>query len=392
MRKLLLFSAVLILFAGCSSKKQITQQLQQGNYDLAIHNALELLQSKKTAKRKSKFVGILKQGFDRITKRDLDDIAFLQKDNNPANDVTIYEMYVTLDARQRAIEPVLPLYIDGREVSFSFNDYTSQIIEYKNKAVEYLYYDALSLLESNNKLDIRQAHEQLQYLNAISPDYKDVQTFIEIAYNNGLDYVLVTIKNGTQQIIPDRLEEELLNFDTYGLNNFWTVYHGQAHSDVTYDFSMDLNLLQINISPELINNRERLRKKEIIDGWEYLLDENGNVLKDSLGNDIKVDKKVIVKARLFEIEQTKSAQVIGKVLYKDLINGNISDTFPIQGQFQFNNLYARFRGDKRALTKQDRILLRNRPLPFPSNEELVYLTSEELKLKLKSIILNSYAL
>ena len=124
MKRLLLFSAVLMLLTGCSSRKQVEQQLHQGNYDVAISNALNHLQSRKTEKRKSKFINLLKQGFDRITKRDLEDIKFLEKDLNPANAVTIFELYANLDARQRAIEPVLPLYLNGKEVHFRFNDYT----------------------------------------------------------------------------------------------------------------------------------------------------------------------------------------------------------------------------------------------------------------------------
>ncbi len=62
MKKILLFSLMLVLLAGCSSKKQIEQQLHRGNYDQAITNALRQLQSKKTKKRKSKFISILKDG------------------------------------------------------------------------------------------------------------------------------------------------------------------------------------------------------------------------------------------------------------------------------------------------------------------------------------------
>lgn len=386
MKRLLLFSAALMLLTGCSSRKQIEQQLYQGNYDLAISQALNHLQSRKTTKRKTKFIGLLKQGFDRITKRDLDDIAFLEKDNNPANAVTIFEMYATLDARQRAIEPVLPLYIDGREITFRFNDYTDKLITYRNKASEYLYGNATSLLNTNDKLTIRKAYEELAYIDRINPDFKDVNILMDEAYQKGLDYVHVSITNQTQQIIPERLENELLDFNTYGLNDFWTVYHANTTEEITYDYGMTLQLRQINISPERVNERQFLRRKQIVDGWEYLLDQQGNVMQDSLGNDIKVDKIITARARLFEISQSKSAQVVGNVIYTDLRTNNVIDSFIIDSAFVFENLYANVRGDRRALTQNDRALLRNRPVPFPSNEQLVYDTGEDLKLKLKDII------
>ena len=391
MNKLLLFSIMLMLLAGCSSKKQIEQQLNKGNYDKAVTNALQQLQSKKTTKRKSKFIGILKDGYDRITKRDLDDIAFLKKDNNPQNYIRIFEMYNTLDARQRAIEPVLPLYLEGREIKFKFNDYTSEMIDSKNKASEYLYSNALNLLKSNNKYDLRKAYDNLDYLNNINSNYKDVQSLMQEAHLNGIDYVVVSITNDTQQIIPERLENDLLDFNTYGLNNFWTVYHGIASNDIDYDFAMELQLKQIQVSPERINRNQILREKEIVDGWEYLLDGDGNVAKDSLGNDIKVDKIVNIKAELFKVQQLKSTRVIANVVYHDLKTNQLLDAFPIDSEFIFENHYATVRGDRRALTQEDRELLDHRRVQFPTNEQMVFDTGEDLKYKLKDII-NSYNL
>ncbi len=388
MKRLLLFSTMLILFAGCSSKKQIEQELHSGNYDQAVNSALRQLQSRKTEKRKSKFIGMLKEGYARITERDLEDIAFLKKDNNPANWVRINEMYSTLDARQRAIEPVLPLYIKGREVKFQFNDYTSDMINAKNKASEYLYSNSKALLNSNNKYDIRKAFDDLQYLENINPNYGDAQKLMGIALQKGRDFVMVSLINDTAQIIPSRLEDDLLDFDTYGLDNLWTIYHTEADTSIDYDYSMQLQLRQINISPERINEKQLLREKEVVDGWEYQLDQNGNVMQDSLGNDIKIDKIVRVRARLFEIAQTKSAQVIGRVVYSDLKTNQVLDTFTIDSEFIFENLFARTRGDRRALDQQDRQLLRQEEVPFPSDSQMVYDTGEDLKHKLKRIINN----
>ena len=60
--------------------------------------------------------------------------------------------------------------------------------------------------------------------------------------------------------------------------------------------------------------------------------------------------------------------------------------FPIDSGFVFDNLYATYRGDKRALSKEDWDLIGNRQIPFPTNEQMVYDTGEDLKAKLKDII------
>jgi len=295
-------------------------------------------------------------------------------------------MYTTLDARQRAIEPVLPLYLDGREIQFDFNDYSSNTIDAKNKASEYLYTNSKALLNSKNKYDIRKAFDDLEYLENLNPNYKDTQKLIDIALHKGRDFVIVSLINDTAQIIPDRLEDDLLDFDTYGLDDLWTKYHTTEDTAINYDFAMQLQLRQINVSPERINETQLLREKEIVDGWEYQLDTNGNVMKDSLGNDIKIDKLVKVRARLFEISQTKSAQVIGKVVYSDLKTNQTLDTFTIDSEFVFENVFARKRGDIRALNTEDKALLRQQKVPFPSDSQMVYDTGEDLKYKLKQII------
>ncbi|MEJ2114035.1 MAG: hypothetical protein P8X62_10235, partial [Flavobacteriaceae bacterium] len=171
-----------------------------------------------------------------------------------------------------------------------------------------------------------------------------------------------------------------------GLNKFWTAYHSNKDSNIKYDYTMQLQLKQINISPEQINEREFLRKREVVDGWEYQLDGNGNVAKDSLGNDIKIDKIVEVRARFFEVVQIKSSQIIADVVYADLRTNLLIKTFPIDSGFVFENVFGSYRGDKIALTREDLDLTRHYRVPFPTSEQMIYDTGEDLKLKLKNII------
>lgn len=389
MKRLLLFTVLLSLLVSCGGRKQIEKQLTTGNYDIAISNALKKLKNNKDKKHKQKFVVLLEDAYQKVVARDLNTIAHLKKDGNPEQYKAIYELYANLDARQEAIKPVLPLKIDNKYLTLNFDDYTDELVDYRYKTSDYLLDQGIALLDSENKYNAREAFQLFNYVDKINPNFENVNELIHEAIEVGTDYVSVHIENQTQQIIPQRLENELLDFNTYGLNNFWTVYHANPQDQIDYDFGMTLALTQINVSPERVNERQVLRSKQIVDGWEYVLDENGNVQKDSLGNDIKVDKIITVKARVFETIQSKSSQVVGTIIYKDLKSNQVVDSFNIDSGFGFENLFAEFRGDRRALTRNDLALLRNRLLPFPSNEQLVYDTGEDLKLKLKQII-NSY--
>jgi hypothetical protein len=384
------FTIITVLFlalSSCVGRKQIEKQLNSGNYDQAINNALKKLETNKNTKRKQDYVFLLRDAYYKVVEDNHYRINQLKQDGNPEYYEDIYNLYTRLDSRQNSIKSVLPLQINGKTVKFKFNDYTSEIINYKSKVSEYKYSQARQLLSTSDKYNAREAYDLLEDIEYINPNFKNVRLLMDEAHSKGTDYVIVSIKNETNQIVPRRLENELLDFDTYGLNdNFWTLYHASPYQGVIYDYAMDLQLKRINISPEHIYEKEYVREAEIVDGWEYVLDENGNVAKDSSGNDIKQDKIVRVLARLSEVQQVKSTQVIGQVVFTDLKQNQILERFPIDSEFIFENFYGTVRGDRRALNDDDKRLLGNRAVPFPTNEQMVYDTNEDLKLKLKSII------
>jgi len=391
MKRFLLCTVLVSVLVSCSAKKQIEEAISHGNYDQAISEALRKLENNKDKKRKQDYVIMLKEAYDKVLKEDLAQIEHLKKDGNPELYKTIYERYADLEARQNAIKHVMPLKINGKTISFTFNDYSNELVEYRYKTSDYLMDKGLDLLDTEDKFNAREAYTLFDYIDSINPNFEDVRDLMQEAHIKGMDYVHVSILNETHQIIPQRLEAKLLDFNTYGLNQFWTTYHVVADNTIDYDFAMELQLKRINISPERVNERQLLREKQIVDGWEYLLDDNGNVAKDSLGNDIKVDKIVNVRARFFEVLQTKSSQVIADVVYKDLKQNQVIDAFTIDSGYTFENVFGRFKGDRRALNRDDINLLRQRQLSFPSDEQMVYDSGEDLKLKLKNII-SSYRL
>ncbi|WP_255593084.1 hypothetical protein [Mesoflavibacter sp. SCSIO 43206] len=384
------FTIITVLFlalSSCVGRKQIEKQLNTGNYDQAINNALKKLETNKNAKRKQDYVLMLRDAYYKVVEDNHYRINQLKQDGNPEYYETIYNLYTRLNSRQNSIKSVLPLQINGKTIKFKFNNYTSDIIDYKSKVSDYKYSQAIQLLSTSDKYNAREAYGLLEDIERINPNFKDVRSLMDQAHFKGTDFVIVSIKNETNQIVPTRLEEELLDFDTYGLNdNFWTLYHANASAEINYDYAMQLQLKRINISPEHFYEKEYVREAEIVDGWEYVLDENGNVAKDSSGNDIKQDKIVRVLARLSEVQQVKSTQVIGQVVFTDLKQNQVLESFPIDSEFIFENFYGRFRGDRRALSDDDKRLLGNRAVPFPTNEQMVYDTNEDLKQKLKSII------
>ena len=392
MKKLVLVLVAIITLFGCSSVKKTQEAINYGNYDEAIEIAIKHLRSNKIKKSNQTYVLLLEEAFKKVVKRDLEKINFLKKEGNPANLERIYTTYTDLKNRQHFIKPLLPLPIlkKGRNAIFNFEGYTDAIITSKENLSQYLYNKAKKSLETSiNKEDFRIAFDDLNYLNDINPSYNNTEDLLKEAHYKGTDFVFVYMQNKTNMVIPMRLEDDLLNFDTYRLNNLWTIYHSNKQPKQQYDFELELNLREINISPEQVKEKVIIQEKLVKDGWKYLIDENGNTVKDSLGKPIKVDKFKKIKSKVTKFIQFKSVQVIGQVNYFDLKTNQLLNTFPIASEFIFEHHYATYSGNKEAIDKKNSRLLRYKNIPFPSNEQMIYDTGEDLKKKIKAILSNN---
>lgn len=308
------------------------------------------------------------------------------QENRPSNSREIYYLYCDLGKRQELIRPLISLV----NLNVEMEDYSQEIISSKKNFADYLFAEGAKYLQRNTVLDARKAFNYFSDLKSLQPDYLGLDNKLKDAHFKGTDFVFVKLNNHSGQIIPFRLEQELLDFNTYGLDDFWTEYHNRRDNGIHYTFGIDLNFKDILISPERISEKEFQRKKVIKDGWEYVLDRYGNVMKDSLGNDIKVDKFITVTAAVTYTEQTKAVQVNGDAVYLDLDKNRIINRHPLGTEFIFENIFARYRGDERALTEEDLDFIRNDFFPFPSNQQMVLDAGTEIKDRLKEILRNNH--
>jgi len=382
---LLLFG--LLILSACSSVKKGQQALNRGNYHEAIAIAVEKLQKDKDKKSNQEHILILEDAFRKMTEANEKRIAFLEKDGNEANWREIYRLYKELDGIQKRITPLLPLTLraENRTGEFRFTDYTDEILASKNVYADFLYEECRSLMQKNDKLAYRNAFSNLTELQRLFPNYKDTEQLLEETHFYGTDFVFVELKNETPFVIPKRLEQELLDFNTYGLDDFWTEYHSTRSGDQQYDFSANLNFREIIISPERVLEREIPLEAEVLETY-FKKDRKGEFVLDSLGNKIKVENYVTVKGTLYKTIQTKTLALQAKVDYFDMEKGQLVTSYPLGTEFIFENVFASFEGDERLLTKEDKLLLQNRFVPFPSNEQMLVDASQDIKGRLGPIL------
>ena len=220
----------------------------------------------------------------------------------------------------------------------------------------------------------------------VSRKFQNTLQLQEEALNKGKYYVNVVLRNQTNMLIPMDLQNDLLDFNTYGMNDKWTVYHSTLQKQIKYDYQIIVNFRDIVISPEQIKEKEFVKEKQIKDGLKDLLDKNGKPVKDSLGKVIKVDNLKTIVIRIREFNQYKACQVAANVDYLDFKNKQLLKSFPIASESVFKNDYATYKGDKRATEEAYYPYFSRKLIPFPSNEQMVFDTGEDLKAKLKGIL------
>lgn len=389
MKKYILPFAIIATLLACGGVKKTQKAMNLGDYGQAIQTSIENLAKNKSKKGNQSYIVLLEEAYQKNTERELKKIAFLKEDENPAHLEGIYQGYVDLRTIQQRIRPLLPLYIrdENRNAEFNFNDYQDDVLGSKDDLSKYLYDTASDLLKNaTGKQDYRKVYDDLVYLEEIYPGYDDTKAMIEEAYAKGQDYVQVSMVNTSEKILPSKLQDELLNFNTYGMDRLWTTYHAKPISTIKYDYAMELALKNIDISPEQISEKHIIREKQVKDGYRYAVNEDGKVVRDSLGNEIKVDKFKTVICNFYQFTQFKSARVRGVVSFTDLSTKQPLNTYPLASEFVFEHVYANYDGDKRALENDLEQLLGLTSVPFPTNEQMVYDASEDLKLRLKSIL------
>lgn len=388
MRILILFVSTSLLVFSCANPYK---EMQKGNYSKAIKICKKKLLK---ANKKDKHILILEKAYNKAVKRDKDRIKFLQTENRDENMVEVFEIYEKLKWRQENISSLLPLEIisEGRNANIKTENYDKQIIDSKEKAVKFLYDNSVDLLKKDDKYDARKAYDQLTKVSNIYPGYKQTNQLIDKAKAKGTNNVILkTNTANTGVIIPSQLDNELKKIELNGLNKKWIEYHSRPSKSVYYDYDVIINFEELNLSPNSEKIKEYQENKVIPDGFEYVLDQNGNVKKDSLGNDIKLPKTKTIVANIREAIYHKEGFIRGNVNYFNNANGSLIKAVPFSEQLIYHYEFAELvSGTTVALTEKTKVKLQNPVHPgWPSDEEIIMVASENLKKSIKTIILNS---
>jgi len=381
MRRVIPFVFILaIIMSGCGSSKK---QLEKGNYDAAIDKSVKQLRKDPSD---SKQLATLENAYKIANDQDNERIRFLKMEGKPNNWDEIYIVYKRLNDRQSLVRTV-PNLSSG---NFQYVDYMKDMIIAKRKAADFYYAHGIELMKSNIKESYRQAYDEFVRAKEYVGDYEGIDNKIIEARNNGMSRVFVSLVNKSVLKFPKEFEDDLLALDLPNLNTGWVEYHTQnLDQNIQYDYFVNVNVKVVAVTPDQIAQRDSVIKREIEDGFSYVLDKKGNVMKDTLGNDIKQKKYKSVQCALIESVQRKSCRIDGDIEVIQVNPNKLLKKDPIGAQSDFEHISSRALGDLQALSPAQLERTRVKPLPFPSDIDMVVRCSESLKMAIRGAMQNN---
>ena len=364
---------------SCTS---IEKLVDTGQYDKAIYFSTNKLSGAKV--KKVEYVRGLETAFKKATDKDMAYIEKLKNEGNPESWETILSVYATISNRQESIRPLLPLTDEnGKKANFLFVNTNDLEKEAKEQTINFLYSSAKDFLQearsTKDRIPARKAYDALLRLKNYSARFMDVPQLEREARELGTTKILVNVQNYSQAVFPAGLEDEILRLGFRDLDREWQKFDAYPERNREYDLGITLILSNVQVSPGSVSEKSFSEKKEIPDGFQYVLDEKGNVKKDTAGNDIKLPKNKVIEAQILEVFQSKSAGLSGRLEVIDLHTKGVRESRDINAVAIFENRAASFKGDERALTEDTKKRLGNRPAVFPTDAILLLEAARKLR-------------
>jgi len=387
MKKVIFLSlSVAMLLVGCVSSEKA---FNRGDYELAIRKSIKKLRKNP---RKTNEILILEKAFQKAQQNDFDRITFMQKEGSPDIWDDIYAVYNRIKGRQMLLKTLPKLEVRNKNkqvvrlAKFNFIDVDNEMIQSKKKAAEYFYTHGEMLFKKGGRFNAREAYADFIRVKRYYPAFNNINEQLAKALQEGTTKVLFKMKKSTPAILPS-FEKELMKISLQNLNQKWIRYYTTEVKNTHYDYSVFVNLKVIDVSPERAKEKHFSESKKVKDGWEYQLDPKGNVMQDSLGNDIKTPKYKTITCNVVETQLTKSARVAGSLDYWDNNSKQLFKTDNIAADSFFKDgVVVVVGGDINALTKATKKKIGHKPLAFPNSFDMILRANAQLKGMVKNLL------
>ncbi len=365
---------IILLLNGCSSGKKA---LKSGNYFQATMQAIERLR-KNPDHKKSR--SVLSRAYPLAVRYHQDRIYNLRNSNDPFKNGKIIDEYKKLNylyeeiMRSPGAMAVIP----------DPNKYYDKISALSNVAAEEYYEAGRAALQRGTREDAMEAFRHFEQAERYVPGYKNVRDKKDEALDIAtlkvkVDQIPVPTVNFqlSVEFFQDQIEQFLFH---YADNHFVRFYSLNDKWLKNPDHIMILRFDEFMVgNTNNYQHSKEITKDSVVTG------------KVKLGNGREREVYGTVKANY--VEYTREIMSSG-LLTMRILDGRterviLHEKFP--GEFRWVSRWASFNGDERALTEEQLMLTKRKPVDPPPPQEMFVEFTKPIYSQLTSTIRNYYS-
>jgi hypothetical protein len=265
--------------------------------------------------------------------------------------------------------------------------YASEIQNAKQNGAEDYYNLGMYEMNKGDKESFRNAYYAFRKANEFVPNYKDVRQQIDISFENSIIIVVINpIRDNTffynsmgwnnygNNYNNDYFQRSLVsdlggNYNKNIPAQFYTDWEARREN-IRPDWEVDLTWQYMNIPQPMSNQYSRTVSRQIESGR----DTSGKVQYQTVSATLYIVKKYFTASGDMELRITDINTG------RNITNNRYSD------QFNWQEEYATYTGDSRALSGNEYALLNNNNYRIPRNEDIVTELSRRIYPQIKNRI------
>ena len=267
------------------------------------------------------------------------------------------------------------------------SSYISEIQNAKQNGAEAYYNIGTANLKNDDKQSARNAYYAFKKANEFVPGYKDVRQQISIAYQNSVVKVIINpVRDNTffynsmgwnnygNNINNDYFQRSLVNdlggsFNKISPALFYTDWEARREN-IQPDWVVDLTWINLNIPQPMSTQYSRNISRQI----ERSRDSSGKVQYETVNATLYIIKKYFTASGDMELRIT------------DVNTGKNITNNRYNEQYNWQEEYATYSGDSKALSGNDYSLLNNNNFQIPHNDNIVTELSRRIYPQIKNRI------
>lgn len=337
----------LIILGGCTTGKNA---LQKGDYDASVAKAVSRLQN---SPKNSEAMQVLKTAYDLALQDHLRRI----NEAKMSNDLFRWEsvMYDYQKINQLADE------INSCPACLAVvptpSKYINEVAESKYNAAAARYTSGIGYLNEHNRLAAKKAYYEFEKVQNLQPNYKDVKAKMDDAYWAAVTRVVVQpiiLNGGPYKLSADYFQQQIDEFIANYSRNKFVIFYGEEQATtqkIIPDQVLSLNFDDFVVGQTYVKERvEKLRRDSVVIG-------ETRERKPIYGT---------VSATLSVFEKNISSSGLLDMTIMDWQSKKIVRQQKFPGTFVWRDSWGSYKGDDRALNKNQLAITRKREvLPPP---------------------------